>query len=455
MSKFLTPVDVPTDVVCRTLHVPNSLAWLGIFNKALLATTLHYNWSDDVPGNMTREDAAEAARVVVRDFLDGSLNCELCLQPDGEPIVRLNSLGEWEVLDGTWVPPSGDYAIPAYTARTETTAEERKCLAAKNAVDVLAQTYEEMTDVASQNLDTAESILSIGAFIAAIIVAPIGALAVAGMLVVIKAVEFALAITEFVTEDVWTTEYTEALVCTFLNNAIDTAGVVTFDFAQMQIDVLEMAIVFDLTLRQQQLAVQVNFMLEILGVEGINLAGETTAITDSDCSYCGSECPGLTDWCVTLFAQAAQNPGGFTPTSTEWGTHGVRVQEPDPSFAWIWLSPASMSRGTTERATLLNLVRTLQAGTYTRFDLAATIDFGNFTTDIREFTVKIGSTTLISETVDSSGDLFWEGEIVLTTPTDLTINAVMSYTNLTGSSNGGCALYNCSIGGSGTQPTGF
>lgn len=294
MTKFLTPAEVPAEVVCRTLKVPNSLAWLGIFNKALLAPTYAYNWSDDVPGNMTREEAAEAARVVVAEFLDGSLNCELCLLPDGQPIFRLSELGTWQMLDGTWGEPTGDYALPAYTARTEPTADERRCLAAKNAVNVLEATYEEMTDIAAANLDLAESIFAIGAFLAAIIVAPIGALAVAGMLVAVKSVEFALAITEFVTEDVWTVEYTDALICTFLQNAIDIAGVVTFDFPQLQKDVLEMAVVFDLTLRQQQLAVQVNFMLETIGAEGLDLAGETTAITDTDCDAC------IEEWCYTV-----------------------------------------------------------------------------------------------------------------------------------------------------------
>lgn len=75
MTKFLTPADVPAEVVCRSIQIPNSLAWLGIFNKALLATTYAYNWSDDVEGNMTREEAAEAARVIVWQFLDQAFGC--------------------------------------------------------------------------------------------------------------------------------------------------------------------------------------------------------------------------------------------------------------------------------------------------------------------------------------------------------------------------------------------
>lgn len=188
------------------------------------------------------------------------------------------------------------------------------------------------------------------------------------------------------------------------------------------------------------------------GEGGLNDLAATGSL-EGDCSDC-NDCPGGTDWCVTLFADTAENPGGLTPASSVWGTLGLRIQEPSPSFRWVWFSPQNLNRGTTERATLITLTRTLQAGTYTRLELEGTLDFGNFTTDIREFTVKIGATTLISEIADFSGALLWEGEIILASPADLVINGVFSYMN-PGTADGGCVLYNLNIGGSGTQPSGF
>jgi len=80
MTKLLTPSDVPVETVCRTIKVPNSLEWLGIFNAVLLAGTYPYNWSDDVPGSLTPEAAAEAYSTIFYEYLLAPFEC-----PSGVP----------------------------------------------------------------------------------------------------------------------------------------------------------------------------------------------------------------------------------------------------------------------------------------------------------------------------------------------------------------------------------
>lgn len=287
MTKFLTPSELPEEVVCRTIKVPNSLEWLGIFNAVLLAGTYYYNWSDDVPGHMTREEAAAAYSEIFYEYLNADMSCSTCVLPGGSPVVGLDELGNWRMLDnGDWGPPSGDYAIPAYTARTEPTADERKCLAAKNAANVLAQVYEQLADDVSHGITLAEIALNVGLTIGLLIAPPLGALALATIQIGLNAFKLVASIAEFITEDVWTESFTDSLVCTLLNNATDTAGVVTFDFNNVRRQLVNETFWLDPTLLEQQLTAQVDNLLQNIGAEGLNLAGETTAITDADCSDC-------------------------------------------------------------------------------------------------------------------------------------------------------------------------
>lgn len=69
---FLTP-PVSSDVLeCRTLLIPNTKEWLGIFNSALLETVYYWNYEQVNDTDLTPEETAEACRAIVWEYFDAS-----------------------------------------------------------------------------------------------------------------------------------------------------------------------------------------------------------------------------------------------------------------------------------------------------------------------------------------------------------------------------------------------
>src|SRR5512137_2403189 len=133
---WLTP-DAPTPEVerCRRITVPDDLVFVGAVTGALLPLTDPDNWEQS--GTMSPSEAAGIMSASFEDFVasdcEGMGGCPPPTIPDTDyPFVRRNpATGNFEEFNGEeWVEPSGDNAIPAPTAREETTADERKCSAA-------------------------------------------------------------------------------------------------------------------------------------------------------------------------------------------------------------------------------------------------------------------------------------------------------------------------------------
>jgi len=293
MTKFLTPSEVPEEVVCRTIKVPNSLEWLGIFNAVLLAGTYYYNWSDDIDTHMTREEAAAAYTVIFNEYLTAAMECDVCTLPSGGAAIRQNGFGRFQMLDdGAWGEPTGDYALPPLNARTEPTDDEKRCLGAANAANVYEQLYEALADEYADNHDEALFFLAIGVIIAGLFLPPLGVLAASFLEVATILVAEGFGAFAFLTADVWDSEFTEEFKCLLYNRAsVDGSGVVTFDFPAVVNDVAStMALSFDdPTLQKARLALQLGTILQYAGADGLNYAGSTTAITEADCG-CGVWC---------------------------------------------------------------------------------------------------------------------------------------------------------------------
>jgi len=71
MPKMLTPPDLPLDVVERTLKIPNSKEWFGIFNFVLLQTIYPVNFTQVNETDMTPEEVAELCYPIFVDYLTG------------------------------------------------------------------------------------------------------------------------------------------------------------------------------------------------------------------------------------------------------------------------------------------------------------------------------------------------------------------------------------------------
>lgn len=256
------------------------------------------------------------------------------------------------------------------------------------------------------------------------------ALAIASVVVAAGSGVIALSFTE----TVW-----EQILCILYLN-IGSDGQVT----QAQLDTIQAEIEAQCG---ETVGIGSGLIFKAWGFVGLSNAGVLSADPEADCDDCG--CPGGTNWCQTLFEREIESPAGFSVVTDEWGAQGVRFDEGAPG--WAWESVPNLNRGTSENATLLLLRRTLQPGNYSHVELECTLDFGTFSTDIRQFTVKIGATTILSQTTDFSDVMIWDGDIDLVGTAVLEIQGVFSYVN-PGTSDGGCSLYRMTIGGAGIEP---
>jgi len=300
----------PEGVRCICVPVPNDPDWIGAFFGQLQRLSLQSIWD---------RDEAHTAEVVARRWLDvyfatleGNCSGGICEVPPpfeidigiNIEIVRIGEGGHWEVLiDGVWTTPTGDYEIPPVPEREESTADERRCLAAANAAAALQQTYEDATDaftsdgtqVAVYEAILATLITRLGAWAAGFAASSVGFYFAAFLLF--------YELLETITSDVWTTEFNDEFLCILYKSSNDTAGVVTFDWEMIFAELTEMTFQAGADLERQQLIQQIRFMLTMIGVDGINHAGATTFVTSADCDECG-------DWCY-LFDFSVSN-GGFT-----------------------------------------------------------------------------------------------------------------------------------------------
>jgi len=310
--------------------------WLALFGGALTELTLPYNYQQF--GTLTPQEMADAcAEVINQWYADICASCDL---PDGEPVMRLGEDGQPEqLIDGAWTTPTGDYAIPSPEARTEPTAEDRKCLAAMNAAYTLKLLYEEVTDEWGSTLGTLEAIANISVWLITFFNPAVGLTMKALALIALGAWKIAFDTVEFVTADFWTEQFDSNFKCALLRAAHDDAGVVTFDFDQVNTELITQINWFDPTAGSYSLAAQVRWLLGQITAAGLNLAGATTALTIPDCDDCVlpfcylfDDSTELSGW-VNVIA-AGRTPDTFgvysfgawhESTSTGGGTDGVGI----------------------------------------------------------------------------------------------------------------------------------
>jgi len=217
-----------------------------------------------------------------------------CASAGGATMYRINIgfTGLWQQsLDGgeTWTDPTGDAEPPEPTEREDCmTDEECRCLAAANAANVLKLVYEEMIDAwnTDSSLDFGKAVfVTILGLLVGVWLGVIAAAMVAAQWAVFGGVWTTL---EFLTNDVWTDEFNERLTCILYRNSTSVSGVVTFNYdgfmAEMQAGFLSVDV------NQARLVLQLTYMMSFIGGDGLNVAGETTAIESFDCDVCEQQC---------------------------------------------------------------------------------------------------------------------------------------------------------------------
>jgi len=343
---YLTPDDIPEDGICRPLSIPASTDWLAFFGGALTELTKTYNWQQW--GAVSVDDTVAK----MQDIIDAwyAEACSACETPGGYRVIRIGDDGYLQELDdnGDWVTPTGDYVIPPPEAREGGTEQDQICLAAANAVNVLEQLYESLSESWGGAVDQAEALtllIGVETAILGFAIAPI-VWGIYAFFVPIFAALYSLL--EFVTADLWDDDVSKQITCFLVECGINDGGVVTFDYVCFTEKLHSLANGFSLTADQLRLYAQVAYLIYFIGGEGgLNLAGGTTEITEYDCDECTHchvwEGSALADWEIfccfgdggdrghydigELFSDNGTEAGG-APNSTELMT---RIVFPSPA----------------------------------------------------------------------------------------------------------------------------
>lgn len=262
--------------------------------------TLVYDYNFYESGDLSPSGAAEMFRGIIQD---APYNLKTCANPDGGKIFRVNAAGHVQELgDGNdWQDPSGDATIPPVPEREGGTEADQICLASKNAANVLQLLYEDLTDSFNEGLDEAEAATALTLTLVSLIGAEFAPITFA--LVTFFSIVFSVlyGILEFVGADLWDGDFTDNLVCILKGCAANDAGVVTFDWECFNNALAAQTNVFSLTFDQLRLFGQLEYILLVIGgVDALNAAGATTAITDDECP-CG--------WCYQPVIQDGSGHG--------------------------------------------------------------------------------------------------------------------------------------------------
>lgn len=282
---YLTPQELPEGDNCRPLSIPADSEWLALFGGALTELTKRWNW--EYSGGLTIDETIDKMSEIIDNWYE--VPCAACVTPGGYRVTRINNQGHLQQLDenGEWVDPTDDYYIPPPEARMDGTEADQICLAAKNAVNVLQQLYENLSDSYNAELEQDEAITAfiLGAIaIVGFEFAPITWSIVAFMTPVFAALYAALG---YIFADVWDSTVSDQITCFLLNCATNDAGVVTFDYECFVGQLNTLANTLSLTEDQLRLYLQITYILYFIGgIDGLNLAGRTTEITDDDCTIC-------------------------------------------------------------------------------------------------------------------------------------------------------------------------
>lgn len=332
---YLTPDEIPEEDACRPLFIPDDTAWLAIVSGALTELTKPWNWQQD--GAVTVEEAVERMQALIDQYYADE--CGDCDLPDGGKIIQIGADGRfYEACGDDWCEPTGDYEIPPPAAREEPTEDERRCLAAANAENVLSQLYEESVDMFNEHLSTAEALLALGIAIGTFIAPPVG-LAARSFLAIIGIIfgEF-FAFLDFISEDVWDADFSKKLKCVLYECSADDAGVVTFDYGCLFEQLQGYPEAWDFSYTQIRLIGQVLFLLNVISIDGLNLAGATTAIEEANCDDCDPE------WCWNSIAETDLGTGWTAHDNPPWSTDLATWSSPNWVGADKRISSASYSR---------------------------------------------------------------------------------------------------------------
>lgn len=410
-----------------------------MFSDALSQAIYSHNYTQKDSESLTPEESAQIAYEVYEAWLLASESssggdCPDCVLPDEEgPFTRLNPdtgrperLGTTEEQFGLWVPywaddewPESPDNYPAVAA-THAEAVDPVCSAASNAVNALHTLLDGVFDLYADEVEPAvassETAILVGATIGSLFYPPARA--------IIAGAEFGFAVFYDVmghlTEDYWTDAFEEELTCIFKDNAtLHEDGTVTFAYTVILWEMLSTL----WTARAYVLLVaQVQYLLQIIGRDGLDAAGALAAV-EGDCSSCDV-------WCFTTTPAAM-----FTITQGFFNSYGAIVEN---NVGGAWKYDMSLVVDTSE-CVITRLQHYSQQTSYTGYrNISALPSDG----PINQQFVHAGGGTLVFTTDDNAA---WASNSDTTT---------IRFWKNTDSVNHNAQCYNIKIWGTGKNPFG-
>lgn len=320
LTGFPTP-NTAAGIAGYLLFLFEDKEWSQWILGALEPLAYAYNYYES--GDLTTDEAAEAFRVIVQQ---APYNLKTCANPSGGRILRVAPNGKVQELNDAneWQDPTGDYTIPPVPEREGGTEEDQICLASKNAANVLQLLYENVTDSFNADLDATEAASALTLGIIGLIGAEFAPITFA--LVTFFAIVFGVlyGLLEFIGADLWDEDFTAVLVCLLNGCASNDSGVVTFDYECFNQAMAAQVVIRPLTFDQLRLFGQIQYLLLVIGgVDALNAAGATTAITDDDCTDCEAT------WCYRFDDEnrlGDWSPGFWShPTDASFPTYSSGV----------------------------------------------------------------------------------------------------------------------------------
>lgn len=288
---FLTPSELPEGSICRPLEMPDSQDWLAVFSEALSQTIYAYNYEQIDPADLTPEQAAAAAYSVYTTWLEAVCGAIECPPPsiNNKRVVRQNpDTYAWEQVNDTgdgWEELEGDIALPPLEQREELTEDERLCAAATNAINTLRLLYVTSLQMYEDNLDPAGAFDLFADYMGELVSLAFGILLGHAWPVIGQFWTLLYGAMEILTTEMWSEAWDDTLICLLKDNASeDGSGLITFDWQAFNQGLFLWQ---DGQPNNLLLALQTFYFSLIIGPDGLNLAGQTTAVV-GDCGSCGT-----------------------------------------------------------------------------------------------------------------------------------------------------------------------
>lgn len=121
-AQHVTPSELPEGRICKSINVPNSREWLGIFDKILLSATEEWNWQQSPDGTVTVEETVAFWQSVLADYWDeaacatgGDIPAPFWDDPDGADAGEALPASEQE-----WYEELAHWIITGFLAITFT-----------------------------------------------------------------------------------------------------------------------------------------------------------------------------------------------------------------------------------------------------------------------------------------------------------------------------------------------